>query len=140
MSDISDEVNSGPINVAVVDDEEVVHASITRLLGNEKIEGRSFNVTCYFSAQAFLDDNPNQYAVALLDLMMPRIDGLECLKRLHDAKSSVQVVMVTGYPTIKTAVAALQLNVVDYIAKPYTKKEILTSVNNAYKASQNSNS
>jgi glycine cleavage system H lipoate-binding protein len=69
--------------------------------------------------------------VVLTDLMMPEIDGLEFMKIVKNYSPNVPVIMITGYATINTALQATQLGAFDYIAKPFSKKELLSVVKRA---------
>lgn len=113
--------------VLVIDDEEVIHASLQRILGR-----RGHHVDCALSGATALEQlADNQYDLIITDLMMPEMDGLQLLERLGDLGVSAPVLMITGYPTIGTAVKALRLGAVDYLAKPFTRKELLAPVNRA---------
>ncbi len=63
------------------------------------------------------------YHLIVLDLMMPRLDGIEVLKRIRKVDSDIAVVIFTGYPNLETAVASMKLDAVDYIKKPFNVDE-----------------
>ena len=63
------------------------------------------------------------YHLIILDLMMPKMDGIEVLKRIRKIDSDIAVVMFTGYPNLETAVASMKLDAVDYIKKPFNADE-----------------
>ena len=69
--------------------------------------------------------------IVLTDLMMPGIDGLELMKLVRDRSRRIPVVMITGYATVNTALQATQLGAFDYVAKPFSKKELLGVVHRA---------
>ncbi|HYA48701.1 MAG TPA: response regulator, partial [Burkholderiales bacterium] len=54
-----------------------------------------------------------------VDLMMPGINGMDLLKSLKTVSPEVQVVMITGYPTIKNTLLALQIGAFDFLPKPF---------------------
>ena len=56
--------------------------------------------------------------VALLDLRMPQVGGLEVLRAIHDADSMCQVILMTAYPTVDSAIEAVKLGALDYLSKP----------------------
>jgi len=60
----------------------------------------------------------------VLDLHMPGMDGLACLKLLKEEKSEIEVLIVTGFGTIPSAVEAMRLGAYDYIAKPFSFEEL----------------
>ncbi|MBI3553320.1 MAG: response regulator [Elusimicrobia bacterium] len=60
-----------------------------------------------------------RFDLALCDLMMPEMGGVDTLKALKEAQPHIEVVMVTGYATLETAVDSMKLGAYDYISKPY---------------------
>lgn len=63
------------------------------------------------------------FHLVILDLMMPKMDGIETLKRIRKVDSDVAVVIFTGYPNLETAVASMKLDAVDYMKKPIVPDE-----------------
>lgn len=113
--------------ILVVDDEEVVHASIRRILTRF-----GFEVAGVLKARDGLDRlRQESFDAVITDLMMPEMNGVEMLAALKEANIHVPTIMITGYPTIKTAVEALRLGAVDYIPKPFTRPELLGPLNRA---------
>ncbi|MCP4677557.1 MAG: response regulator [Deltaproteobacteria bacterium] len=125
---IDDKDREQTTRVLIVDDEEIVHASLQRILNRAGYETESV-----FLARDGLDRLAKErFELVILDLMMPGMTGLEFLEELRGNGSSIPVLMVTGYPTIGTAVQALRLGAVDYIAKPFTRKELLGPVQRSF--------
>ncbi len=117
-----------PARILVIDDEDVVHVSLHRILGR-----CGHHVDAELSAAAGLERlaaGP-PYDLVITDLMMPEMNGIELLKEMRERALAVPVLMITGYPTISTALEALRLDAVDYIAKPFTRQELLGPVNRA---------
>jgi CheY-like chemotaxis protein len=113
--------------ILVIDDEEIVHASLKKILTRAGHE-----IESVFSAReglAMLDRS--RFDLIIVDLMMPEMNGIQFLEALRAKNSRLPVLMITGYPTISTAVQALRLGAVDYIAKPFTRKELLSPVHRA---------
>lgn len=75
-----------------------------------------------------LISNDDAIGVVLTDLKMPKMDGIELLKRIKDSKPKIEVIIMTGYGTIQNAVQAIKIGATDYIAKPFSKDEILNIV------------
>ena len=113
--------------ILVIDDEEIVHASLTKILTRAGHEIQSV-----YSAKDGLEQlNQSHLDLIIVDLMMPVMNGIQFLEELSNRNSRLPVLMVTGYPTITTAVQALRLGAMDYIAKPFTRKELLGPVHRA---------
>jgi DNA-binding NtrC family response regulator len=72
-----------------------------------------------------------QYDLALLDIKMPGMDGMELQKKLRDVDSDLTVVIMTGYASVETAVEALKMGAYDYITKPIDPDELVHLVSNA---------
>ena len=63
------------------------------------------------------------YHLIILDLMMPKLDGIEVLRRVRKIDSDVAVVIFTGFPDLESAVASMKLDAVDYLKKPFNVDE-----------------
>ncbi|NQU08829.1 MAG: response regulator [Candidatus Abyssubacteria bacterium] len=121
---------STQVRVLVVDDEEVVLKSVRRVLKDD--DEHQFFIDTATSADEGLDLMArNEYDVVLTDLMMPGIDGLELIERIRQSDVQARIIMITGYATMRTALQALRKGAFDYIAKPFTKEELRSVVENA---------
>ena len=69
--------------------------------------------------------------VLLCDINMPKVDGIEVLRRVHERPNPPEVIMLTGQATVETAVEALKLGAYDYLTKPYTITELDVRVKQA---------
>lgn len=74
----------------------------------------------------------HHFEVALVDLSMPEMDGIEFLRRLKEIDSSCQVVMLTGQATVETAVQAMKLGAFDYVTKPCPFDELELIIEKAW--------
>jgi two-component system nitrogen regulation response regulator GlnG len=72
-----------------------------------------------------------EFDIALLDIKMPGMDGMELQARLRDADADLTVIMMTGYASVDTAVQALKRGAYDYITKPVDPDELSHLVSNA---------
>ncbi|MEW5746087.1 MAG: response regulator [Nitrospirota bacterium] len=115
--------------ILVVDDEEIVRISCNRLLTPEGYDVKT--VKSATDAFALLKAEP--FDLVLTDLKMPDIDGIEVLRRVKEEWPHIEVVMITGYQTITSAVQAIKLGAFDYLEKPFTPDSILATVENALK-------
>jgi|Deesub1362A_J573_1020465.scaffolds.fasta_scaffold00045_92 DNA-binding NtrC family response regulator len=100
--------------VLVIDDEEIIRTSAKRIL-------KDYAVSTASSGKAGLKEiQQKNFDLVLTDLRMPDIDGLEVLKQVKEIAPETEVIIITGYGTIKTAVEALKHGAYDYIEKPFT--------------------
>jgi len=106
--------------VLVVDDEKNIRLTLTQAL--ETLGVRVDAAVNGEEALQKLEQSP--YALMLLDLKMPGMNGLEVLRRMREFHSGVRVIIITAYGTIESAVEAMKLGAVDFIQKPFTPKEI----------------
>jgi len=111
--------------ILVIDDEEVIHVSLRRILGRQGHE-----VDAVLRAEQGLELlQRRRYDLVITDLMMPDVNGIQLLERVRELGLNVPILMITGYPSIRTAVQSLRLGAVDYLAKPFTRQELLGPVN-----------
>ena len=106
--------------VLVVDDEMVVCKSIQKILNRE---GHTVEYT--LNAQEAMERMEKEtFDVIITDLMMPKISGMRLLATTKERWPEINVIMITGYATVKSAVLALKLGAFDYIPKPFTPDEL----------------
>lgn len=113
--------------ILVVDDEIPICKSLTNIL---KKEGYSVDIALS-GEEALKKEKGNNYAVMIVDLMMPGINGLELLEKVKKRSPDITVIMITGYPSIKTAVQSIKAGAFDFIPKPFTPKELFSLVSRA---------
>lgn len=110
--------------ILVIDDEAIVCKSCKRVL-----EPEGYQVdTAQSSREGLKKADELTYDLVILDLKMPEIDGIEILRLLKEQNEEVQVIMITGYSTVETAVKAMKLGAFDYIPKPFTPDELSMTV------------
>jgi len=120
---------SSKTRILVVDDEITVCKSIRQAILSEEVEVD----TALSGEEALKKDEDSSFDVVITDLMMPGISGLELLERLKVRRPSVSVIMITGYPTIKTAVQAVKIGAFDYLPKPFTPADLRSLVSRAHR-------
>jgi len=114
-------------HILIVDDEEIVRRSCLRSLGDA-----GYTVEAVDSGAAALAKIADgRYDLLVLDIMMPKMDGVEVLRRVKEAHPDVEVVMITGLSQIATAVSAMKLGAFDYLSKPFEPEELRLSVERA---------
>ena len=74
------------------------------------------------------------FDVALVDIKLPDLDGMEVLRTLREMDEDLKVLIITGYPTSETAIQAVRLGAFDYLLKPVGTERVLISVENALAA------
>ncbi len=114
--------------ILVVDDEEIVIRSCLRILGDDDYEVEA--VRSGIEALEKIEDGIVD--VLILDIMMPKMDGIEVLQRVKEAHPDVDVIMITGLSEIETAVQSMKLGAFDYLHKPFDPDELKLVVERAF--------
>lgn len=112
--------------ILVIEDE----ASIRRVLKNILAEeNEDYQVEEAKDGQEGMDKiNSTDYDLVLLDIKMPKLDGMEVLEKTTETKPDIPVVMISGHGTIDTAVQAMKIGALDYIEKPPDLNRLLNTV------------
>ncbi len=107
------------VQILIVDDDPAICDYMQTLLEKDGFAVKAL------SDPTTVEDEIRQktYHVIILDLMMPKMDGIEVLKRIRGLDSDIAVVMFTAHPNLDTAVASMKLDAVDYIKKPFNVDE-----------------
>jgi DNA-binding NtrC family response regulator len=107
-------------SVLVVDDEPIVCHSVRKILSKQ-----SCSVEEAFDVDSALQKMKLQeYDLVLLDLKMPKRNGMEVLRSIRAQWPQLPVIMVTGHGTIETAIEATKLGAFNFIPKPFTPTEL----------------
>ncbi len=114
------EVDSPKARILAVDDEPVVLESFRKIL---VMEGYSVD-TVESAPEALGLVRKNDYDFVYTDLKMPEMDGLELTKAIKHLRPDIDVVMITGYGTIESAVETMRFGAMDYVQKPFTADEL----------------
>jgi DNA-binding NtrC family response regulator len=123
---------SEKIKVLVVDDEEIVRRSYVRTLADDdcKVE------VAWNGTQALQAVERHPVDVVLLDLRMPGMDGMAVLKAIKAQWPEIEVVVITGNPSVDSAKAAIAMGAYDYLAKPVDPDDIRHATQCAMKHKQ----
>jgi DNA-binding NtrC family response regulator len=114
----------GRAAVLVVDDEPLIRDTIAEYLSQE-----GFDVVSSASGEEALEQaTSRRFDVALCDVQLPGMDGLELLGRLHRVSPETFVLLITAYATVENAVEAFQRGAHDYLMKPILLDEVLAKV------------
>ena len=119
--------NSRHGTILVIDDEEIMREILDTLLTREGYEVRlaSSGAEGLEIARALPID------VALVDIMMPGLDGIATLDELKRIDEDLAVIMITAYASIESAISAMKAGAFDYISKPFKNDEVLVVIRNA---------
>ncbi|HSD96560.1 MAG TPA: sigma-54 dependent transcriptional regulator, partial [Sulfuricaulis sp.] len=118
--------------ILIVDDEEIVLKSCLRILGDGDYEVEAVQD----GLEALRKIEASSYDILILDIMMPKIDGLEVLQRVKEMHPDIDIIMITGLSQIKTAVRAMKLGAFDYLPKPFDPDELKLVVQRAFERRQ----
>jgi DNA-binding NtrC family response regulator len=114
-------------DILVVDDEAVALKNLCYVLKKE-----GYRVTAAKSGkQALAHLDKQEFALVLTDLKMPQVDGMQLLKRVKTTYPQTEVIMITGFSTVDSAVASLKAGAYHYIAKPFKLEEVRKVVHEA---------
>jgi two-component system response regulator AtoC len=108
------------IKILVVDDEPIIRDSLRDWLVDEGYE----ILTAEDAAKALEILEDTDPVVAIVDLIMPGIDGIEFLRRAKQIQPDIEVVVMTAYASIATAITAIKEGAYDYIEKPFSPERI----------------
>ena len=110
--------------ILIVDDEDIVRKSCVRILSPE---GYTLE-TAKNAGDALKKLNNKTFDLVLTDLVMPDVTGIDLLKKIKEEWPETEVIIITGYGTVKTAVDALKYGAYDYIEKPFTPDALVNAV------------
>jgi len=107
------------LSVLVIDDDEDIREYLTDFLTTE-----GFDVTALGDPQVAVDRIRDEvFHLVILDLMMPKLSGLDLLAQIRAVDDDIAVIILTGYPSLETASASIAHDVSAYINKPFTPAE-----------------
>src|SRR5690606_16584301 len=118
---------TAPGTILVIDDEEVMREVLDALLSRE-----GYDVRLASDGHAGLElARTMAFDAAIVDVMMPGIDGLTVLSELKAIDEDLPVVMVTAFASVETALTAMKKGAFDYVTKPFKNDEVAAVVRNA---------
>jgi two-component system response regulator PilR (NtrC family) len=119
-------------SVLVIDDEEIMREILEALLTRE-----GYQVRLASSGEEGLElAKTVPFDAAMVDVMMPGMDGIRTLEELRKLDGDLPVVMITAFASVETAIAAMKRGAFDYITKPFKNDEVLGVVRNAVERGQ----
>jgi len=116
-----------PCCILLVDDEANV-----RTVFSDVLKRAGYRVkTVGDGHEAIKEVEENTYNLALVDLRMPKMDGIEVLENIKKTKPELPVIIYTGYSSITTAVEAMRKGASDYLNKPFSPEELKLAIKKA---------
>src|SRR6187401_3031263 len=113
--------------ILVVDDEEIMRDILETLLKRE-----GYDVRLASSGEEGLElARSVPFDAAIVDIMMPGINGIETLDELKRIDEDLAVLIITAYASVESAIAAMKNGAFDYITKPFKNDEVIALVRNA---------
>lgn len=113
--------------ILVVDDEKSLRVTLCEFLKREGYEADSASDAVI--ACSMIEEK--SYDVVITDIVMPRISGIDLLTAIRKTSQTLQVIIMTGEPSVDTAIRAVQNGANDYLKKPISKDVLIKTVNNA---------
>jgi len=119
-------------SILVIDDEEIMREILEALLTRE-----GYQVRMASSGEEGLEiARSTPFDAAIVDVMMPGMDGIATLEELRKLDEDLPALMITAFASVETAIAAMKRGAFDYITKPFKNDEVLTVVRNAVERRQ----
>jgi DNA-binding NtrC family response regulator len=113
--------------VLIVDDDKTFLSILS-----ERMRNRDMDVTTTASpVEALRIVERESFDAIILDLMMPEMGGLEAFKRIKEKNPELQVIFLTGHPSVSTGVDAMKLGAMDFITKPVDLNELTEKIKQA---------
>lgn len=121
------EVDNPKARILAVDDEKIILDSLRKTL---VLAGYSID-TVEKGSEALGLIRKHDYDFVFTDLKMPEMDGVEVTKAVKHLRPDIDVIIITGYASIETAVETVKFGAMDYVQKPFTEDELLEFVKTA---------
>jgi DNA-binding NtrC family response regulator len=113
--------------IHIIDDEPVIRDVLTQLLTSE-----GYEVEISSSGEEALEKFPSRsFDVILLDLLMPGMDGIEVLRRIRRIDPLANVIIITAYGSVESAIEAMKIGALDYVQKPFKHDDLLLTLGKA---------
>ncbi len=120
-------------HLLIVDDELLI-----RDLLYDHFSSCDYSISLAENGQTALERaKEQQFDAVILDIRMPDMDGLEVASQLQETQGEVPVIIITGYPSVESAVEALRQRCFDYFVKPFNMKKLEKTVHAAVTEARN---
>ena len=112
------------MRLLLAEDEKELSAALTAIFKHN-----NYSVDAVYNGKDALDYlQTDLYDAAILDIMMPKMDGLTVLKKIREQGSNVPIIMLTAVSGVDNKVTGLDLGADDYLTKPISTKELLARI------------
>jgi DNA-binding NtrC family response regulator len=112
------------LNILVVDDDKDVCEYLEDFLSSD-----GYTVTCINDPTQAIDAmRETEFHVAILDLMMPKLSGIDLLNQIRRVDDDIAIIILTGYPSLESATASIEHEVSAYIRKPFSIDEFRDAI------------
>jgi two-component system, OmpR family, response regulator len=117
------------ISLLLVDDEDDFRTTLAN-----RLKRRNFDVTDADSGEKALEImKNNSFDVAIIDIKMPGIDGIETLKRVKKIDPHMEVILLTGHASIEAGIEGIKSGAYDYVIKPCTVNDLMVKIVDAFR-------
>ena len=118
------------INILIIDDDKDICATLKKVLTLDGYKVKTLSKP----ETALRELQKNRYHLIILDLKMPEIRGEDLLREIRKIDEDISVIILTAFPSVDSAVVALQSQVYDYIKKPFKNSELRDKIRSAMKS------
>ncbi len=114
-----------PRRLMIVDDSNVMRSKISRALASHALEVVATASNGEEAVKFFANDKPD---VVTMDLTMPRMDGIECIRKLKAMSPGVKILVVSALADKATAIQALKEGAQGFLCKPFTEEDLSEAI------------
>ena len=118
--------------ILIVDDDENIRKVLTTILEDEGYIVESVGT----AKKAIAKTRRNFYNLALIDILLPDMEGIELLLRMKDTTPKMRKIIITGYPTLQNAIEAVNRGADSYIIKPFDVEKALETIKEELRSQQ----
>jgi DNA-binding NtrC family response regulator len=120
------------VRILIVDDDENIRKVVLAIL-----EDKGYNVESAGTAKEAIEKTKRKfYNLALIDIRLPDMEGIELLTKMRDTTPRMRKVIITGYPTLQNAVDAVNKGADAYIVKPFDVEKVLNTIDQQLRKQQ----
>jgi two-component system response regulator PilR (NtrC family) len=113
-----------PARILIIDDDENIRKVLQTILEDEGY----YIETAETAKKGIEKSEESFYNLALIDIRLPDMEGIELLTKLRETKPKMRKIIVTGYPTLQNAVSAVNKGADGYVLKPFDVEKILAAI------------